>query len=142
MTVWVCSKCGVAGAQPSAVRPSLDDRYAVGWCSSCTPPPSVLHPYRKPAALIRSDLWDANELRRRAEADAMRKLLRDFGEADDEGRIRGTAREGRDGVIRVPVRLRERGCKGARIPGDFRPRTGGTALRVTSSPPSPVPGVA
>jgi hypothetical protein len=33
---YTCSECGGTETLVSAARPSIDDRYAVGYCSSCT----------------------------------------------------------------------------------------------------------
>lgn len=39
MTKWMCSRCGGSNVQVSAARPSIDDRFAVGYCDRCTPEP-------------------------------------------------------------------------------------------------------
>lgn len=145
----MCSKCGMAGARVAETRPSLDDRYAVGFCPKCAPPPSrsealnINRPVRRPTVqLIRDDLWDASELARRDQAEADRKLLRDFGEADEDGRIRGTAREGRDGVIRSRFVTEKQADEARRRLAIYDREAGRASVRVISPRPKaayPVP---
>lgn len=37
---WVCTRCGGGGCSVLDGHPSLDDRFAIGWCDRCTPLPS------------------------------------------------------------------------------------------------------
>lgn len=67
-------------------HPSLDDRYPVGHCVSCTPwpkpkehpfkPNKWIQPPRKTIALIRSDLFDRERHERRMLVEHKRKLAR------------------------------------------------------------------
>jgi hypothetical protein len=36
---WTCSSCGGAAVKVNEASPSLDERYAVGFCDRCTPEP-------------------------------------------------------------------------------------------------------
>lgn len=68
---YVCSKCGGDDVRASEARPSVDDRYAVGFCVRCAPFPKAqtddLRRKRKPnpprtVALIRRSLYDPSLL--------------------------------------------------------------------------------
>ena len=79
---WICSRCG-GDATPSVSRPSLDDRYAPGFCDRCTPDPGPPDPRVKRAArpsvaLVRANKWDPEILRRRREREAEERLVRDY----------------------------------------------------------------
>lgn len=39
MFSWLCSKCGGTLVEAIPSRPSLDSRYATGYCEKCTPKP-------------------------------------------------------------------------------------------------------
>lgn len=80
---WVCSSCGGKEVTPSLARPSLDERYAVGYCTTCAPPPdepavdpgdtALPKAKRLPTVpLIRADKWDPTmiETRNQRLADA------------------------------------------------------------------------
>jgi len=63
-----------------AARPSIDDRYAVGYCP-CTPQPVSSDPKTPPRErptvhLVREDIWRPEILDKRREADRRRRLLR------------------------------------------------------------------
>lgn len=76
---WVCSKCGNEDQTRLRVdpsRPSVDLRYAIGWCDECTPARrSVRGLKRDPVHLVHATYWrrQAFLARRQAEDDA--KLL-------------------------------------------------------------------
>lgn len=77
-----CTRCGKDGAAAPA-HPSLDDRYAVGYCSgACTPVPETIAGYTPPrptVQLIRDDLFDPQALneprRQRRRSQLMRKCV-------------------------------------------------------------------
>jgi hypothetical protein len=88
MTAWICSGCGRDDdVVASAGRPSLDDRYAVGWCPRCAPlpppddPTEARRPERKrrpPAktvALVHPDAWDPDAFAARRQREADRRLI-------------------------------------------------------------------
>lgn len=82
MSRWICSRCG-GDATPAISRPSLDDRYAPGFCDRCTPDPGPPDPRKKRAprpsvALVRADKWDPDLLRQRREREAEERLVRDY----------------------------------------------------------------
>ena len=66
MTRWVCSSCGREDVTVSEARPSLDDRFAVGYCPTCAPAPNAYvdtavkkRRVAQPVVpLVRADLWD------------------------------------------------------------------------------------
>ena len=74
---WVCSSCGAtAGIEPQEALARIDDRYTTGHCITCTPWPrprkrpnsdQLYQPPRRIVQLVRSDVWDADQLRRRRE---------------------------------------------------------------------------
>lgn len=113
MTVWVCSKCGMAGCQPLASRPSIDDRFAVGYCAgSCTPEPVVdpKHPgHTKPAvratvSLVRNENWDPALLEGRRERAEEERFIRDFG----NGKFARMSRSAQDAAAQRMASIRAR----------------------------------
>ena len=107
MTAWACSKCGRQDVIVAAARPSLDDRYAVGYCPTCAPVPPPVDPREKPrktpnpsVPLVRADLWDpaaAAERDRRRSDERFLVAYRDGTiKADDpKNRARASALLGR-----------------------------------------------
>jgi hypothetical protein len=88
MSAWVCSGCGLSDDVVASLgRPSLDDRYAVGWCPRCAPLPPPddptdarrrerkRRPPAKTVALVRGDAWDPRVLRERLAREADRRLF-------------------------------------------------------------------
>jgi hypothetical protein len=83
MTNWVCANCGGNDVTESAARPSLDTRYAVGFCRSCAPSPTEPQDTRKlqrapsTVPLVRADLFDPQVItdrkQRRADAQFLAK---------------------------------------------------------------------
>ena len=96
MPKWICSSCGADGiVTVSQAKPSLDDRYAVGYCGNCAPVPPPVDPTlarpRRPSpprtvTLVRSDKWDPETLRRRRDAVADERLLKRYlvGKVDSD----------------------------------------------------------
>lgn len=88
---WVCSGCGgSAGIEVIEGATSLDDRYTIGYCVVCTPPPKPkqqkgvhtevpVYPPRKTIALVRRDAWDPAKFSERLEHERRRKLVDDYG---------------------------------------------------------------
>ena len=69
MTIrYVCSGCGLRATEINRARPSLDDRYAVGYCDFCTPWPKPkkqkvfpfqeVQPERKTIQLVHPAHWN------------------------------------------------------------------------------------
>ncbi len=100
---WVCSGCG--GEQTTVLegRPSIDDRYAVGYCVSCNPmpvndpkDPKLTKPRnRSTSALVRQDVWDPELLRKRREREAEARLLTQFR----NGKLRSDADKDRAAAV-------------------------------------------
>lgn len=82
ITRWVCTRCGnddQRGVWADLTRPSLDQRYAVGFCESCAPTrKSVRGMTRETVVLIRADLFDRAGFVARAAASSDQKLLTKF----------------------------------------------------------------
>lgn len=38
---WICTRCGGGACSVLDGHPSLDDRFAIGWCDRCTPLPTL-----------------------------------------------------------------------------------------------------
>lgn len=82
-TAWVCSSCGGGSVSVVEARPSLDPRYAVGYCIRCTRDPEPdpkdrmrTKPVNKPTVpLVRADVWNADLLARHAERRRIRRLM-------------------------------------------------------------------
>jgi hypothetical protein len=76
---WTCTKCGndnQARLRVDGARPSLDERYALGYCDDCTPTrKTVKGPTREHVPLIRSRLFDRERHVEIARARAEAKLL-------------------------------------------------------------------
>ncbi len=87
VTNWVCSECGREGAKLNEARPSVDDRYAIGYCESCCPLPVIDpndHQKTKPrnrrvVQLVRSDLWSPDLLAERRRQARIRQLFNGKG---------------------------------------------------------------
>jgi hypothetical protein len=81
-TRFTCTRCGNddprrVWADPS--RPSLDARYALGWCDNCAPArKGVKGVTRDTVALIQSELFDRDAFLAREAAKAEQKLLSRF----------------------------------------------------------------
>jgi hypothetical protein len=95
--LWVCARCGtddprLVWADPS--RPSLDPRYALGFCDVCAPArKSVKGVTRKAVALVRSEMFDRAAFLARAETLEEQALLTKFRQghvlkADEIDRVR------------------------------------------------------
>jgi hypothetical protein len=94
---WVCSECGGEQAAPIEARPSIDDRYAVGYCIRCSPIPMIdpndhtkTKPLnRKTVQLVRSDVWDLAVLERRRQLARQRRLFngKRLDDKDDAERL-------------------------------------------------------
>ena len=61
---YVCSSCGRTDVTVNLAQPSIDERFAVGYCESCTPEPTYdpvkrgTRPMnRSVVALVRADVW-------------------------------------------------------------------------------------
>jgi len=88
---WFCSKCGGGSVAVAAARPSLDDRYAVGYCIRCTADPKAdpkdpmrTKPVNKPTVpLVRADVWDPGKLAADAERQRIRRLFNDKNKHDE-----------------------------------------------------------
>src|SRR5258706_14443284 len=39
MSKWICTRCAGSDVKVLEGRPSIDERFAVGWCDRCTPRP-------------------------------------------------------------------------------------------------------
>jgi len=110
MTVWIYSKCGMAGGFVLEGRPSLDERYAVGYCAGSCTPEQVIDPAtrklkpreRATVALVRNQDWDPDLLRRRREADEEARFCRDFA----AGKFKGRAQEEAAGKRMSELRAR------------------------------------
>lgn len=76
---YVCTGCGNA-ASVDLTRPSIDDRYAVGYCIRCTPTPSPQKlsegANRETIFLIRRDLFDPEEFADLQKTRAAKKLIK------------------------------------------------------------------
>lgn len=83
---WVCSSCGGTWVTLSLARPSLDERYAVGYCTTCAPPPPDVpsvdpgdtRPKAKPlptVPLVRADKWDPTTIKARKQRVADAEFL-------------------------------------------------------------------
>lgn len=83
---FVCTKCGGGSVSVSEARPSLDDRYAVGFCERCTPEVSWTaarearekrsRPALRPTVpLIRAHLFDPTKVDQEARRRAERRLV-------------------------------------------------------------------
>jgi hypothetical protein len=76
---WTCTRCGNddrrrVWADPS--RPSLDARYALGWCDNCAPArKGVRGVTREAVALIASELFDRTAFLAAEKQRAEQKLL-------------------------------------------------------------------
>lgn len=81
--VYIHPKCGLP-AVPDVSQPSIDDRYAIGHCNTCTDPKRLTKKARPVEQLIRQDAYDPAVFDERRERDEMLKLARSF--ADDNGR--------------------------------------------------------
>jgi hypothetical protein len=81
---FVCSSCGGGSVEINRAHPSLDERYPVGHCMTCTPwpkakphpfrPNETIQPARKTVALLRSDLFDREAHEHRRKVDRAVKL--------------------------------------------------------------------
>lgn len=83
MTAYVCSNCAGTSTEINPAHPSLDDRYPVGHCVSCTPWPKPIvapdgktytQPLRKTIALVRADVFNRADYDHRKVVADMRKL--------------------------------------------------------------------
>jgi hypothetical protein len=72
VTGYVCTNCGGTAVKVREARPSVDDRYALGFCAGC----SGSGQKRNERQLCRSDLWRPEILQERKRAEAERELLR------------------------------------------------------------------
>lgn len=76
---WVCSKCGnedQAKVRTDPSRPSVDPRYAIGYCDDCTPARrSVKGLVRDHVPLVHVKHWQRRAFLARREAEADAKLL-------------------------------------------------------------------
>jgi len=81
---YVCSNCGGGSVEVNEAHPSLDDRYPVGHCMTCTPWPKpkphpfkegdLIQPARKRVALTRADLFDRDAFNHRQRVAEARRL--------------------------------------------------------------------
>ena len=92
MAKYICTNCGSERTEVRKTRPSLDDRYALGYCGAC----SGNAENRIERQLCRSDAWDPALLTQRKQAKAERKLLQ---------HVTGPAvsRKGRAGEVLPPA---------------------------------------
>lgn len=76
---WTCTRCGNENQRRVRVdptRPSLDPRYALGWCDDCGPARQTVRGVAREArALIQSGLFDRTAFLAREKAEAEAKLL-------------------------------------------------------------------
>ncbi len=69
---YICSNCGSPKTTVRKARPSLDDRYALGYCGAC----SGSGEHRIERNLCREDVWNPAVLVQRKQAKADRPLVR------------------------------------------------------------------
>jgi hypothetical protein len=71
---YICTSCGGDKTIVSAAHPSLDARYAVGWCDLCGQENKAgVRPERQ---LARADCWNADEISRRKKRKVDLRVLR------------------------------------------------------------------
>lgn len=79
---WTCTRCGNDNqrrVRADPTRPSLDARYALGWCDNCGPARQTVRGVaREMRALIQSGLFDRTAFLAREKAAADAKLLGRF----------------------------------------------------------------
>lgn len=79
VALWTCTRCGNDDRRrvwADLSRPSLDPRYALGWCDQCAPARKTVRGVtREAVALIRSELFDREAYLERVQAEADAKLL-------------------------------------------------------------------
>lgn len=117
MTAYICSKCGGQRTTVNESRPSVDDRYAVGYCDDCGPqkfetvidakgkkvwrlrnkPDGTKEPIpleRPVRDLVRADIWNSDLLTERRKAKEKDRLLRRvYDHPHNRGLIKPTQEE-------------------------------------------------
>ena len=94
---WVCADCG--SDDPRTVRldqtrPSVDDRYGIGYCDSCTPGRRTVRGIKRQAVtLVRSDVFDRTDWKHQRQLADDANLLRRYRAGhlltkDDMDRVR------------------------------------------------------
>lgn len=81
MTAYVCTKCGGGQVQANRARPSIDDRFAIGWCKDCD----------KERTLARDDNRTRRQLAERDQAAKDRRLVARVRRGDVPAGERGEA---------------------------------------------------
>jgi len=78
--MWVCTKCGTEGGTPLPGRRQMDDRYAEGYCDSCSVanPPKPRKTPRPTSVLITAEAFDRDEFERRREVAILKALVAEF----------------------------------------------------------------
>ena len=84
MSAFVCTGCGGGSVEVNVAHPSLDERYPIGHCITCTPwprpkpnplkPSETIQPPRRTIALIRADLFDRPDFDHRRKVAEARRL--------------------------------------------------------------------
>ena len=79
---YICTNCGGNHTTIIASRPSLDDRYAIGWCGDMLVTGKTVHgcsgfaESRIERQLCREDVWDPATLTQRKQAKKDKQLLK------------------------------------------------------------------
>ena len=83
---YVCTGCSLRDTEINRARPSLDDRYAVGYCDHCTPIPvprkDPRHPgtwivrERKLIDLVHPSVWNQEAFEHRVQLEVNRRLAK------------------------------------------------------------------
>jgi hypothetical protein len=82
---YICSNCGSPKTTVRKARPSIDDRYALGYCAAC----SGSGENRIERNLCRSDVWRPELLAERKRVKAEQKLLRHVVGPQESHKYRG-----------------------------------------------------
>ena len=86
---WVCTNCGSPGGQPIPARPSLDPRYAIGYCNTCSKDSPERKTPRPTNQLVHIENFNRQRWQVDKDTKELKALVQEFAAGKDKVRLTG-----------------------------------------------------